>query len=162
MTSSLNITLRKVRCADLAELVALFKETVHTVNATDYTPEQLAVWAPSHVHHRDARWQTMLDNIAFVAEVEGAIAGFIDMTIDGYLDRLFVHKAYQRQGIASALIKHLEQTAIQQGITHFTTEASITAKPFFERAGYHVVKAQEKEVNGVCLRNYLMEKYVGN
>ena len=39
-----------------------------------------------------------------------------------------------------------------------TTHASITARPFFEKRGYHVVKEQQVERRGVVLINYVMIK----
>ena len=39
-----------------------------------------------------------------------------------------------------------------------TTYASITAKSFFEKRGYKVIKEQHVERKGVLLTNYLMEK----
>ena len=45
-----------------------------------------------------------------------------------YLDRLYVHKDYQRRGIASAICDALEASMPGKPIT---THASITAKPFF-------------------------------
>lgn len=59
--------------------------------------------------------------------VNGEIVGFGDMDETGYLDRLYVHKDYQGQGIASAICDELERFAA--GKT-FTTHASITAKLF--------------------------------
>jgi len=83
------------------------------------------------------------------------IAGFGDITREGYLDRLYVHKDYQGQGIATALCNELEN-AIESD--KFTTHASITAKPFFERRGYQVIREQQVTRNGVQLTNYVMEK----
>ena len=37
--------LRAYRPGDCREMAALFYDTVHTVNARDYTPEQLDAWA---------------------------------------------------------------------------------------------------------------------
>lgn len=161
MTIHFRPILRTPSSSDLELMVSLFKETVHSVNANDYTSEQLLSWAPPHAHHGHARWQSLLENIAFVAEIDGVIVGFADLTHDGYLDRLFVHKNYQRQGIAAKLVRQLEQEAVEKGIEKITTEASITAKPFFEHMGYCVITEQDKDVNGVTLRNYLMEKYIG-
>ena len=73
----------------------------------------------------------------------------------GYLDRLYVHKDYQGQGIASAICDELERFAT--GKT-FTTHASITAKLFFQHRGYHVVRKQEVIRHGVALTNFVMEK----
>ena len=38
------------------------------------------------------------------------------------------------------------------------THASITARPFFERRGWHVVKEQQVERRGVLLTNFVMER----
>lgn len=104
------------------------------------------------------RWKSLLDNIAYLVEIDDVIIGFADITIEGYLDRLFVHKDYQRKRIASQLVKKLESLLILRGVKKITTEASITAKPFFERMGYLVVREQNKQSGGVTLTNFLMEK----
>lgn len=39
-----------------------------------------------------------------------------------------------------------------------TVHASISAKPFFEKRGYKVIKEQSVKVDNVYLTNYLMEK----
>ncbi|MFR3031966.1 MAG: GNAT family N-acetyltransferase, partial [Blautia sp.] len=71
-----------------------------------------------------------------------------------YLDRLFVHKDYQRKGVATAICDKLEQMAQGDVVTH----ASITAKPFFEKRGYKVVKEQKVERQGITLTNFVMKK----
>ena len=154
------IKIRALKESDIKACVELFHETVHTVNAKDYSPEQLNVWAPKEISHKDNRWQTLLDNIALIAENDDQIVGFGDMTHGGYLDRLYVHKDYQRQGIALAIVSKLEAQAKMNGVKEITTEASITAKPYFESAGYFVVNEQQKDVQGVKLTNYIMKKTI--
>lgn len=153
-----HLTVRELQEKDIEACVTLFKETIHSVNAKDYTQEQLNVWAPSSIKHTDHRWQTLLDNISYIAEIDHKIVGFADMTKTGYFDRLFVHKDHQREGIASALIKKLENDAKKLKIPEITVEASITAKPLFEKHGYIVIKQQQKEVQGINLNNFVMEK----
>lgn len=152
------IILRSIQSADLEDLTQLFFETVNKVNVKDYTQEQLQAWAPSNIHHSHPHWQKLLSNIAVIAEIGDDIVGFGDMTHEGYLDRLFVHKNYQRRGIASLIVQSLEVSARNRGITSITTEASITAKPFFESKGYRIIQEQQKKHSGVILTNYLMEK----
>lgn len=160
MTNSISI--RKIKSSDLEHIVALFKETVHNVNAKDYSEEQLLIWAPHHIHHEDKRWQSLLSNIAYLAENDGVIVGFADMTKEGYLDRLFVHKDYQRLGIASMLISQLESDALKSGIRKITAEVSITARPLAEHMGAYVIREQNKpREGGVVLTNFLMEKHLG-
>lgn len=79
--------------------------------------------------------------------------GFGDIDTHGYLDRLFVHKDFQGQGIASIICTTLENVSCSQEIV---THASITAKPFFEERGYRVIQKQLVERNGIFLMNYVM------
>ena len=80
-------------------------------------------------------------------------SGILDES--GYLDRLYVRKDYQRQGIASAICDELERFAA--GKT-FTTHASITAKLFFQHRGYCVMRWQEVIRRCAALTNFVMEK----
>lgn len=97
--------------------------------------------------------QIFLEHNTFVAIEDNTVVGFGDIDNTGYLDRLFVHKDYQRQGIASELCNRLEN-----GFVKITTHASITAKPFFLHRGYRLVKEQQVMRNGISLTNYVMEK----
>lgn len=134
-------------------LVQLFRDTVRTVNARGYTLEQLAVWPPTDINLE--KWQRSLSTHHSVAGVIGeVIVGFGDIDDSGYLDRLFVHHAHQGEGIGSAIVDWLEGKVDGDN----TTEASITAKPFFLRRGYVVVREQTVERQGVQLTNFLMIK----
>ena len=143
--------IRKYISSDCEQLAELFYQTVHTVNAKDYSQDQLYVWATGNVDL--FVWnKSFLEHNTFVAIKNSIIVGFGDIDNTGYLDRLFVHKDYQRQGIASALCDKLEN-----GFTRITTHASITAKPFFLHRGYKLVKEQQAVRNGISLTNYAME-----
>lgn len=146
--------IRPYRPAECAGLAALFYETVHSVNARDYTPVQLDAWANGHVDL--TTWnQSFLEHCTLVAVEGDTIIGFGDMDSSGYLDRLYVRKDFQRRGVATALCDTLEQTV---NARVFTTHASITARPFFEHRGYRVVKEQQVLRSGIALTNYAMEK----
>ena len=146
--------LRKYQSSDCAQMAELFHQTVHNVNAKDYTQEQLDAWATGEVDFQ--AWdESFRTHRTIVATENGAIVGFGDMDESGYLDRLYVHKDFQGQGVASAICEELERLAA--GKT-FTTHASITAKLFFQHREYHVVRKQEVIRHGVALTNFLMEK----
>lgn len=149
------MTIREYRSSDLREIVELFYDTVHTVNARDYTPQQLNAWADGRVDL--AIWgRSLFEHIALVAEEDGRIVGFGDIDPSGYLDRLYVHKDYQRRGVATALCDALEGSVNAERIV---THASITAKPFFEERGYEVAWEQQELRHGTALTNYRMEKW---
>lgn len=145
--------IRKYRRSDCRELTELFYNTVHTVNAKDYTREQLDVWATGKVDLE--KWDLSLqEHYSIVAVENHMIAGFGDIDKTGYLDRLYVHADCQRNGIATAICDQLEQ-AVEADIT---THASVTARPFFEKRGYKVVKEQQVERQGIYLANFVMVK----
>ena len=151
------MTLRDYSKPDCAILAQLFYDTVHMVNAKDYTREQLDAWATGEVN-LEAWNESFQAHHTVVAELDGKIVGFGDMDEIGYLDRLYVHKDYQRRGVATAICNALEQNS---NAAEFTTHASITARPFFEKRGYTVVREQQLERRGVLLTNFVMGKERG-
>ena len=153
--NALAVTLRPYRPEDCPALAALFYETVHTVNAAHYTPAQLDAWAPACGPDLAAWDKSFRAHRTLVAELDGRLAGFGDLDpAAGYLDRLYIHKDLQGRGVATALCNALEQAAAGPVVTH----ASVTARPFFARRGYRVLRAQQVERRGVTLANYVMEK----
>ena len=148
--------IRKYVPTDCADLENLFYHTVHTVNAKDYSEEQLNVWATGNIDLIE--WNKSLSERYTVVAVEkNNIVGFGDIDKTGYLDRLFVHKDYQRQGVATAIYNELENTV---NTSKIVTHSSITAKPFFIQKGFKIVKEQQVVRNGIELTNYVMEKQV--
>lgn len=145
--------LRRYKNEDLPELITLFKETVRSVNAKDYSLEEIKAWTYSRTDFSE--WdQSLSEHYSFVAEENGVIVGFGDITLEGYLDRLFVHKDFQNKGVGTALCNLLEKQVNGPILTH----ASITAKNFFEKRGYKIIKEQKVVRNGVYLKNYVMQK----
>jgi len=94
----------------------------------------------------------------WVATYNGVPIGFSDLEPTGHLDMTFVHPRFQGLGVASLLLKTVEAAAHGQGLTFVTTEASLTACPFFQSRGFVVVAAQEVQKRGQTLRNFRMEK----
>ena len=142
--------IREYRPSDCKYLAELFYQTVHSINAKDYTDQQLNVWATGNVDINE--WNLSLsEHFSLVAIKGGIIAGFGDIDKTGYLDRLY----YQSQGIAAAICDKLEHAF---EVSKITTHASITAKPFFLHRGYNIIKEQQVIRSNIPLTNYIMEK----
>lgn len=149
------IIIRPYQPSDLPAVVQLFKEAVAAINIKHYTSEQVAVWTTINLE----KWQTSLaTNITLVAEANNIIVGFGDLSHEGYLDRLYIHKDYQGKFISLKIFKALEQKAKELGLEKITTDCSITAKVPAERMGFKVVREQVVEKNGMKFVNYHMEK----
>lgn len=147
------MVIREYQPCDCKELASLFYNTVHIINAVDYSQEQLDAWATGKVDLE--KWnQSFQENYCIVAVDDNGIVGFGDIDKTGYLDRLFVHADYQGRGIATAICDKLEQAVQNNVVTH----ASITARPFFEKRGYKIIKERQVERQGLFLTNFVMEK----
>lgn len=147
--------LRPYAPSDCPVLAELFRDTVHTVTRRDYTAAQRAAWADG-ASDLTAWNRSFLAHHTLVALEDGVVAGFGDLDPSaGYLDRLYVHRDFQRRGIASALCDALEGAVSGERVA---THASITAKPFFLRRGYQVLREQQVLRHGVALTNFAMEK----
>lgn len=141
----------------LDDLIQLFYDTVHTINARDYKAVQLDRWAPEVADQ--VSWQQRLkNNLCKVAVVNGVVAGFAELTTDAHIDTMYVHKDYQGRGIAGKLMEALLTIATNRQYDALTTESSITAKPLFERFGFVVTKTKRKLHNGKPFINYKMIK----
>lgn len=101
------------------------------------------------------KWNRSFQEHYSIVAVDGEIiVGFGDVDQTGYLDRLYVHADHQGKGVAAAICNKLEQAVQGKVVTH----ASITARPFFEKRGYRIVREQQVERKGIFLTNYVMEK----
>ena len=151
--------IRPYRPDDAPAVVALFRDTIRRVNIRDYSSEQVLDWAPDEIE------QSWIDKLArrvtLVAEADGQIVGFGDLEADDRLGHLFTHADHQGRGVGRALLAALEAEAMRRGCDLIRTEASITARPFFLRQGYHLVREQVVVCRGVQFVNYQVEKLLG-
>jgi putative acetyltransferase len=153
------MNIRNFKDEDIESVLKLFYDTVHSVNSKDYDNEQLKAWAPKELDR--LKWiESLNKNYSIVVEENTQIIGFGDIDLTGYLDRLYVHKNYQGKKVASKLINALENYIFNKGIKSITTDASITAKPFFEKKGYKVIKEQQVELRGQLFTNFKMCKNI--
>ena len=145
--------------ADLDEILRLFRDTVRTVNRRDYSAEQVAAWAPTR---RTARhgWPRLAAPWTLVAVSGETISGFGQLRPDGRVDYLYVHAEHQREGIGSLLLARLIESAQAHGLRRLTVEASITARPFFERHCFATLSEQRVHRRGVDFVNFLMDRAV--
>lgn len=150
----MELTIKEFTSEDLVAMTQLFYQTVHQINAKDYSPAQLNVWAPKEMDLN--KWQQRFSSTdTLVAVMNREIVGFANMEVSGYLDCLYVHHQYQRQHIATYLLKALEANS---DATLIHTHASMTAVPFFQSQGFEIKNKQVVVRQGIVLENFIMEK----
>ena len=153
--------IRRLAENDIPQMRELFRSTVLYVNSRDYTGEECKDWASCG--DSTEHWKDLLSENDYFAALDGVgnIIGLSSMNAGGHLHSLFVHKDWQGKGVGTQLLSEAERLAMEYGAGIITSEVSITARPFFEKHGYKVVKEQKAKANRMYLTNYVMEKLCG-
>lgn len=139
------------------EIVNLHHACVHAIDPTIYSLEQQEAWA--HTPPNYPYWEKRLAlKKPFVAMVEATIVGFIELEANGHIDCAYTHPAYQKCGVMSELYTYAQNVAQQKSIKRLFLEASIVAKPFFEKRGFVTLSRNEIKRNGQMIVNFSMEK----
>ena len=155
-SSGRTFEIRPYRGTDCAAMARLFYHTVHTVNLGDYTRLQVDAWADGapDLSAWDASFRA---HLTLVAVRGNQIIGFADLADGTHLQRLYVDAGAQRMGVATALCEKMEAAC---STPLLSVDASITARPFFEKRGWKTVRRQTVERHGVRMENFHMVKQV--
>lgn len=120
----------------------------------DYTERQLKAWVPDE--YKPDLWGNRIRGInPFVAFKGGVAVGYADVQSNGYIDHFFVHGKHQNEGVGSALMAKIFEES--KNLDLLFSHVSVTAKSFFEKSGFVVIREQRVDIKGVELANYLME-----
>jgi len=147
----MKIELRQANLDDLEEMQTLFVETIKSTCINDYNKEQINVWTSS-VKNKE-RWKSILNNQYFlIAEIDNKIVGYGSLENGNYLDFMYVHKDYLRQGIANLLFENLKNESIKLGFDRLTSDVSKTARPFFETKGFRIMKENKNVMKSLTIK----------
>ena len=144
---------------DYKKLADIFYASVHAICPSIYNGTQKNAWAKRPINY-DFWQDRFLRTQPFCAFIENDCVGFIEFESNGHIDCLYVHPDYQRQGIAYQLYQHIEKQAQAERLEKLFVEASLLAKPFFEKLNFCMTCKNEVERNGEVLINFSMEKYL--
>ncbi|MES2133032.1 MAG: GNAT family N-acetyltransferase [Bacteroidota bacterium] len=150
---------RNATIADMEEMQSLYVNTIQTVCNKDYDTDQRNVWA-SGINNTQRWLDVMNDQYILLAIVENTIVGFCTLKGADYIDFFYVHKDFQRQGIADKMLAALETKAKELNAEILTSDISITAKPFFLKKGFEALAEQSNHRGNVVLINYKMRKFL--
>ncbi len=152
-----DVIIRAFRDDDAAAVARIFFDAVHEGTRDHYTAEQRRAWAGDKPN--PTRWLERLRiMIVFVAEMAGELVGFMTIDADGFVDLAFVSPSVSGSGVGWRLYLEVEKKARLLGAHRLHTEASLKARPFFERQGWTVSEKQTVVKKGVALTNFRMRK----
>lgn len=146
--------LRPATLEDIPELRELYRHTILSVNSRDYTPAQVAAWAATADRTESLTKRIGSQHFRLAIAGDGRIAGFASIEAPDYLDLMYVHKDFQRQGVGRLLMEEMIRYAREKGATQIESDVSITARPLFEAFGFVWVADQWPETNGVAMPNF--------
>lgn len=100
-----------------------------------HTPEEAVVWMGQEI---------LPSQQALVAEVAGAVRGYIVFTAD-WINQLYVHPDWHAQGIGAALLDHV----LAQGMPRqlWTFQENYRARRFCESRGFKAAEYTDGEGN---------------
>lgn len=143
-----------------AETLGIFHRAVRKTASRDYTPEQITAWTTPQICVQEWALRRASTSTSWVAEIHGVVVGFTDLDATGHIDMMFLDPDHTGQGSAARLLDHVIDTAAAGHLEVLTVDASIRARPLFERHGFAVVREQAPRRHGVSLTNYRMQRPV--
>ena len=135
------IHIQSATAEDASDLSALIQAAVRISNSGDYDPATVELICANFT--RDKVIEKMALRDVFVAVCNRDIVGTVSLG-NGKLHSMFVEPNRQRKGIGRRLVDHLEKHAVNSGHAELKLSSSITAKPFYEKLGYELVKFEER------------------
>lgn len=150
-----NCHLREAKVFEIDQLIDVFKSSIVTAASGDYSADEIKEWLRST--ENSERWlQLFEEQLVLVAVINESIVGFATLQTPGYIDFMYVHGDYQQKGIAQLLFEEIKRTAIKNKVTILSSDVSITAKPFFAKNGFKVVRENQHKRGSQVLVNYHM------
>jgi len=126
--------LMQIRRANLGESDELTRVAHEAKRHWGYRAEDLAAWQ-SDLTVLPAALRTLP---TFVADIEGQIAGFYQLSATGAaleLEHFWVRPAHMRRGVGRALLAHAAREASASGFSELQIDADPHAEPFYLACG---------------------------
>ncbi|WP_227430770.1 GNAT family N-acetyltransferase [Psychrobacter sp. I-STPA6b] len=181
---SVNVQIRAYQDSDTPILASIYDSAIMAIDDAIYDAKQKRVWrkvafsaesVEQFWHTRFAQTQPLVainkhqQPIAFIEFLPNINHLGEQVRGQGYIDCLYVHPNYQRQGVAQQLLDAVFKTVMITGVyepeqTKSTqsqiiwVHASRGAVPLFEHNGFEKVTSQIVQRHGVELENFIMKK----
>lgn len=149
--------LRPMLPTDVDVLAEVYRASIGGLTDEDYSVEQQEAWI-ANADDAEAFGKRLTGQLTLVATLGQGPIAFASLAGDRKIDMLFVHPAVARQGAATKLIDALETLAAGRGTVRLTTDASDTARPFFDRRGYVADQRNTVMLGDEWLSNTTMHK----
>lgn len=150
------MTVRTATADDYDLLGHVMFRAIHE-GASPYSEAQRVAWMPKA--NSGSAWASRLEaTCVVVAEQNGAIAGFMNIDGDGYIDLAFLLPAARGTGLFGEMLSAVTRHAVAQNLCELRTHASLMAQPAFARFGFVVTEHECVTRGGEHLQRAAMWK----
>ena len=135
----MSLTIRPTTRADLAEVDALLARSYPRLLKESYPPSVLVTALPLI---SKAQPKLVTSGTYFAALLEGAIVGVGGWTRDrrraglGHIRHVATDDRVTRQGVATALLRHILHDAVLRGVSEMESWSTRMAVPFYASLGF--------------------------
>lgn len=133
--SAQSIKVRVMHREETVAVIELIHQSIRKINAKDYSSQEIDAIIEMGMYSP----QTITQGTYIVAEYQSQLVGVIGFescgTI-GWINALFTHPDFVRQGIGRALVQEVEHRALNQGVVWLHVSSSRTALKFYRALGY--------------------------
>ncbi|WP_158941194.1 GNAT family N-acetyltransferase [Burkholderia sp. S171] len=128
------LAIRKAVRADADAAWEIRRAAVMSECAAAYPLDQLEQWTGGTASRAFA---DAVEERFLVATIGDQVAGtgMIDLAT-GKIDAIFVHPAYMKRGIGTAMMRHLETLALSHGLQELKLDSTLNAAPFYRSLGF--------------------------
>jgi GNAT superfamily N-acetyltransferase len=135
--------LREFRQTDLFAVKSLVHRTIAACYPAYYCPEAVRFFV--NYHDERAILQDAQEGWTLVLEKAGRVLGTGTLVGDE-IKRVFVEPGLQKHGLGRLIVQRLEEKATSLGIGAIRLDASLPAKPFYDKLSYATIERTSLEV----------------
>lgn len=154
--SGLPFMIRPADASEINRLNDVFVRAIEGSAKRDYNAAQITAWT-SKANSTEFS-AALTDGVTILAEHHDQPIAFAQLSPNDCIRMLYVDPEWASLGIATLMCQYLEDEARILGSKRLTTNASLTAKRFFESMGFKAEQEETVEINGVALNRTRMEK----
>lgn len=137
--------IRPIKDGDAKEVLELHYTSVHKSAAPNYSTDILDEWSPKPDQDRVKTFLENPDNeIRVVALDDKRIVGFGCLVLSlNELRACYVLPEASRRGVGKDIVEYIENIARNNNLKFLNLDSSVTAKKFYEKCGYLVLKRKK-------------------
>ena len=142
---------------DIDRMLELCHNSILLSCRGDYNIDQLNSWA--YIGFTPDNLMRLINNSkVFLMEDNSGMIGVASIVKEQHIHLLYIHHERQGRGYGKQLLSYLEFLTFCSGYKSISLHASITAKPFFLRSGYTLLREHQSLIGNQSLTNFEMLK----